>query len=99
MPEGKSGNGYEPSFTSQGGKASGAHDFTKDPKSGAPETGGRDFTKEARTEQTSDKESTVDEASVPAGGKLPFSQIDKQGPDGVGTADKAPTPFKNLRSG
>lgn len=65
--------GNEQGATSAGGGASsGAHDFTEDPKSHSPASGGRDFTKENRP-QPAGGTSGYNPQSVPAGGTTPFS--------------------------
>lgn len=77
MADGKPGNGATPPFgdgngaTSSAGPYSGAHDFTKDPKSHAPATGGRDFTKENRPQSMAEGRPAgqPNTTSIPAGGK------------------------------
>lgn len=92
--------GNEKGATMADGPSSGAHNFIKDPESHAPSTGGRDFTKESR-EQSDGPLPTIDDASIPAGGKLPFGTGDawsKAEETADGTADTVKhTPFKNLR--
>lgn len=111
MPDGKPGNGYDSPFgngkgaTMAQGSSSGAHNFLKDPESGASKEGGRDFTKESRPQEPIDHTpdgGCYDPASVPQGGPLPFPAADpskgeQSRENNPGVADKAPVPFKNLR--
>lgn len=78
MAEGQTpGNGYTAPFgngdgaTQANGPSSGAHDFLKDPASGAPAGSGRDFTKESRPQQMG--ACPPNPQSVPNGGNLPFT--------------------------
>ena len=80
--ENKPGNGSTSPFGDEdgatvagGGASSGAHDFTTDPKSNAPTTGGRDFTKESRPQQSGQAQDLNPDDQAP-GGRLPFAQTD-----------------------
>lgn len=76
------------------GGASGAHDFTQDPKDGAPKTGGG-FVPESRPQQ-SGTDDTINKESVIDGGKLPFPETKFQdaGVRGCGSIGDASKPFK-----
>lgn len=101
--EGLPGNGAVSPFgnhkgATMNGSSDGGHNFLEDPESAAPKAGGRDFTAESR-DQKSGPDPTIDKASVPSGGPLPFA-----GPDGLkaddtkdGGVEPAKSPFKNLR--
>lgn len=103
MPEGKPGDGKISPFgngkgATMAGDSSGAHNFLEDPASAAPKTGGRDFTAESREQKTGPAD-TIDKASVPQGGTMPFGTGDKWA-KGEETADggiEPKTPFKNLK--
>lgn len=58
-----------------GGAASGAHDFTEDPKSHSPAAGARDFTKENRAQSSGAP--GYNPQSVPAGGDSVFQGAPK----------------------
>lgn len=82
------------------GASDGAHNFLEDPESAAPKTGGRDFTKESRDQEVGTLP-TLDKASVPQGGTMPFGTGDKwakEEDDGAeGGIEPTKTPFKNLK--
>ncbi len=71
------GNGM--GATQSAGAYSGAHDFIKDPASGADASGGRDFTKESRPQPGDQAPQDINPQSIPAGGKLPFPAADPKG--------------------
>lgn len=103
--ENKPGNGSDSPFGNEkgattDGPSKGAHNFLEDPESGAPKTGGRDFTTESRAQKMG-PEDTIDKASVPQGGPLPFGNDSwaknaDENADGVADTVKN-TPFKNLK--
>lgn len=103
--ENQPGNGYLAPFgnekgATQGGPSSGAHDFTTDPKSHSPATGGRDFSKESRSQPASGDQGRNPD-TVPAGGDRPFSDTDPKGnvgADGV-TVETPTSPRKPFRLG
>lgn len=70
----------------EGGGATGAHDFLTDPKGSGAASGGRDFTKESRAQTAGAPGYNAE--SVPEGGTLPFPAADAKGPSAadVGTA-------------
>lgn len=81
------------------GGASGAHDFTEDPKDGAPKTGGgylaEDRPQKMGTDDTVNSESEVD------GGKYPFHEMKfaDAGRAGCGSIGDSGKPFKGLKGG
>lgn len=76
------------------GGASGAHDFTQDPKDGAPKTGGGFEAKSVP--QKSGTDDTVNKESVIEGGKLPFpdTKFKDAGVKGCGSIGSSEKPFK-----
>lgn len=106
MAENKPGNGNTSPFgnekgaTMAEGPSSGAHNFLENPESNAPNKGGRNFLEESRAQDIG-PEDTIDQASVPDGGTLPWPKADPTAtadgcPDGVAETVKN-MPFKNLR--
>ena len=75
------------------GGASGAHDFTEDPKDGAPKTGGG-FVPESRPQKMGNDLPAPD--TVIEGGKLPFpeTKYTDAGIRGTGTVGNSSKPFK-----
>jgi hypothetical protein len=75
------------------GGASGAHDFTQDPKDGAPKTGGG-MVAESRPQQMGKDE--CNKESVIDGGKIPFPETEFKdaGIKGCGSIGNSSKPFK-----
>jgi hypothetical protein len=86
-----------------GGNASGAHDFVKDPKSGAAPSGGRDFTKESRAQSEAKPEVVPNPQEIPSGmgGKVlqadPTPVSAKVSGTAQHTGPSSPKPFKGMK--
>src|SRR5271163_2184274 len=72
--------------SSAAGKGAAGHDFTKDPKTGAPPVPGRDFTKESRSQSEARPEVEPSKGEIPAGGK--DLKADPSGPSGNSGANE-----------
>lgn len=78
------------------GGASGAHDFTEDPKDGAPKTGGG-FMAEDRPQKMGTDDTVNKESVIKGDGPFPNVQFKDAGVQGTGSIGNSAKPFKGLK--